>query len=64
MFGAGYSKNNARKWHLLNFVVGEPKLSLYKSVNKKIKNLSPFSRSLSPPSLSLVDKADLIDLVQ
>lgn len=34
IFGAGYRKENAKKYQLLNFVVGQAKLSIYKSRKK------------------------------
>ena len=40
MFGAGHSMNNASKWQLLNFVVGEAKFSIYKGRKNKIENVS------------------------
>ena len=36
IFGAGYKKENAKKWQLLNFVVGQAKLAIYKSRKSKI----------------------------
>ncbi len=39
IFGIGYRKNNAKKWQLLNFVVVEAKLSIYKTRKSKIENI-------------------------
>ena len=38
IFGAGYKSKNAAKWQLLNFVVGQAKLSIYKSRKNQIDN--------------------------
>lgn len=38
--GAGYRKQDAKKWQLLNFVVGQARLSIYKSRKDKIGNVS------------------------
>lgn len=36
IFGAGYRKINAAKWQLLNFLLGEAKMSIYLTRRNKI----------------------------
>ena len=40
ILGAGYSRGNARKWQVLNFVVGQAKLAIYKTRKNQLLNVS------------------------
>ena len=39
IFGPGYNRKNAKKWQLLNFVVGQAKLAIYKSRKNALSNV-------------------------
>ena len=38
IFGAGYRRNNASKWQLLNFILGEAKMAIYLTRRNKIES--------------------------
>lgn len=59
IFGAGYKKENAKKWQLLNFVVGQAKLSIYKSRKNKIENV--FGEQLLPMFKALIKARIRVD---
>lgn len=40
LFGASYTKKRLVRWKLLNFVVGQAKLSIYKRRKIKINNIA------------------------
>ena len=40
IFGAGYRRQDAKKWQLVNFIVGTAKFSIYKSRKNTIDNVS------------------------
>ena len=52
IFGAGYKKQNAGKWELLNFIVGQAKISIYKSRKNKVNSTA--GQQLTNMFLSLV----------
>ena len=61
IFGAGYKKENSKKWQLLNFVAGQAKLSIYKSRKNKIENVS--GKGLIPMFKTLVEARVRVDWV-
>ena len=40
ILGAGYKRDNAKKWQILNFAVGQAKLAIYKTRKNKMLDLS------------------------
>lgn len=59
LFGAGYRKINAAKWQLLNFLLGEAKMSIYLARRNKIKR--EVFQDLVSVFVSLVRARDWID---
>ena len=61
IFGAGYKKENAKKWQLLNFVVGQAKLAIYKSRKNQLLNV--VGEKLLPMFKALVKARIRVDFV-
>ena len=59
IFGAGYKKQNAGKWELLNFIVGQAKISIYKSRKNKVNSTA--GQQLTNMFLSLVKARVRVD---
>lgn len=59
IFGAGYKRNNAVKWQLLNFIVGEAKLSIYLTRRNKME--AKLCDDIVPVFISLVKARVFID---